>query len=273
MWPTCRSDRARLAAHLVFDSAHPVMEMVETLVHGWTMSVSNGIVHVAGGVSFEAALAGPVPTMVPPTATPALALHMLWLTFAPAVLATFVQSKHMSTPTTPFWATLNSWIAWIIAAPVPITAALHVGRPDLQDLAGQLYTEWLCLCRSPQVINDQLIYLLGECWDYTTHSCEWAAVQQWIERAGIMCTPPGPGRKATISLNGAPCLVLSIRDRVLLVLVQLFCTPFEWSRCAPPDSAPAAFRALHTTLTSVLHRPSPIDELYPREQYEARTFL
>jgi hypothetical protein len=271
MWPHSRHERASLAAHLVIDSGSNVLELVETLARGWQMSVSNGMVRTADGVVFEAAIAGePVAQALPPETT-ALALHLMWISFTPAVLAAFIQSKHMSAPSG-FWATLHSWTAWILAAPEPITASLQVGRPDLQALVGSLYTEWLCLCRSPSVIAAQLAAVLGTCWEYTTHSPEWEALQTWIIRAGIMCVRPSLKQPPSIALNGAPCLSLSVRDRVLLALVQLFCTPFEWCRSKPPDTAPAAFRSLHQSLTANAVYPSPFDELYPRGAYDTRVF-
>jgi hypothetical protein len=227
-------------------------------------------VHTGDGVVFEAAMVGEPTTVATPTETTALALHLMWISFAPAVLAAFVQSKHMSAPSQ-FWSTLHSWTAWILAAPNPITASLQVGRPDLQALVGHLYTEWLCLCRSPSTITAQLSTVLDTPWEYTTHSSEWEALQEWIIRAGVMCVRPSLKHPAAIALNGAPCLSLSVRDRVLLTLVQLFCAPFEWSKHKPPPTAPAAFQALHLVLTDVVY-PSPFDELYPREAYDTRAF-
>lgn len=271
MWPRSRHERAGLAAHLAIDSGCNVLEIVETLAHGWQMTVSNGMVRTKSGVVFEAAVAGEPIALAPPSETTALALHLMWISFAPAVLAAFVQSKHLSGPSA-FWATLHSWTAWILAAPEPITASLQVGRPDLQGLVGHLYTEWLCLCRSPSVIAAQLGSILGACWEYTTHSPEWEALQTWIVRAGIMCVCPSPKQPPTITLNGAPCLSLSVRDRVLLTLVQLFCAPFEWGRTKPPDTAPAAFQSLHIALTGDVVYHSPFDELYPRGAYDTRVF-
>lgn len=273
MWPNLRSNRARLASYLVHEGNVDVVETVETLAVGWAMTVDNGIARVAGGLSFEAALAGTVPAAAGPAETTALALHLLWLTFPPAVLAAFVQSKHMTPAhTSVFWTTLYSWVSWIVAAPATITAALHIGRPDLAGLVGALYTEWMCLCRSPATIAAQLDGLLAGCWEYTTHSHEWTVVRGWIERAGIICVPPTAAAAASISLNGVPCLTVSLRDRVLLALVQLFCTPLQWSLNPPPETAPTGFRALHTLLSTTAHHPSPIDELYPIEQYAQQTF-
>lgn len=257
----------------MIDGKADVMAMIGTLAEGWQMTVNNGIVHTSGGQLFEAALAGTVPARVCPAEIAPLALHMLWISFTPAVLATFVQSKHMfHEHKSPFWAKLYSSVAWIIAAPVPITIALHIGRPDLSGLVSALYTDWLCVCRSPAVVEQQLSDVLASCWGYTTHTAEWTHVQTWIERAGIMCTRPHTSATASISLNGKPCLTVSARDKVLLVLVQLFCEPLQWCSRQPPDSAPLAFRQLHGVLTSGTHYPSPIDDLYPIDQYTSRVF-
>jgi hypothetical protein len=273
MWPTCRIDRARLAAYLVFDAQVDVMGALETMEGGWQLTVSNGIVRTSGGHLFEATLAGTAPATVPPLTLTMLALHLLWISFPPAVLAAFIQSKHMLCEhKSPFWASLFSSVAWIIAAPAPITTALHIGRPDVSGLVSALYTEWLCLCRSPAIVETQLAAVLIPCWDYTTYTAEWEHVQTWIVRAGIMCARPHTSAAASISLNGAPCLALSKRDKVLLVLVQLFCDPLQWSANEPPHTAPTAFRDLSKLLTADTHHPSPVDDLYPVNQYTSRDF-
>ena len=274
MWPALRSNRARLAAHFVLDKTVDPLTIVNSLAAGWDLTTTNGIVHVAKcNISFEAALAGEKapPATVPPIAGAALAFHILWQIFPPSVLAAFVQSKQMHSPWA-FWKLLGSWVMWIVAAPAAITDALFIGRPDLSCIVSDLYAEWLCCCRSPAIIETQLTTLLCESWAYTTHSHEWEVVQGWIIRAGIMCVAPTPTRPATIMLNGTPCLVLAVRDMVLLALVQLFCTPLAWSVKVPPESAPAQFKALHSELTRAAPFQSPMDELYPQNAYTTRTF-
>ena len=283
MWPLLKTCRQKLARHLISADSGcqglDVIKIVEMCAAGLKTTCVNGLCHTQqGGLIFQTSfVAGQIPSDILPNKLTCFTLHLLWVAYSsnPTTMAMYIQSKFISAPNSQFWGKLYEWTSWIIVAPPNILPGFMTGRPDLAHFCHVGYMELLANRKTSKRVETLVEMALSCQWRYSSYTTEWQALSDCFLADGIQGFTPIQSAeindtslkarirlKPTIVLNGIPVLCISDSDRIVLLMRQLFCSPFEWAYTRPPSSAPEIFFKLYDILSNPPNEcKTPFDEL------------
>jgi len=279
MFPHARVDRHRLAEYLTKSHFPPidVTRLIESCSTGWTVSHSNGLIHIKGVASFEEGLAHRTPQtggeeVIPHGELAQLALHIAYAGFFPQLTSMAAYFQRESLAGSAFFTTLFGAVAWLIIPPAPFSDLFAIGRPDLAEMSRIMYMRWLQLCRSPLHIQAGVTLLLTAPWDFSSGTAPLRLLLAWSERCGVQMTQgtrPAKNR-GVIAVNGCKALLVADRDMLFLACMFLFSVEANWSAAGVPADAPAPFAALAVAQPWLFGQgPAPaltlLDDVYPAQ--------
>lgn len=278
-WPTTALRRRHVAAYMM-DVMLPkptIEHVLRTFAQGISTTVRNGILHTADGMSIEASVVyGDEPAVsrvVAPLQLVGLAFHCLWCTFGqvgPHIMPCIVLQLLQTMPGDPLFAALYAHVRPLIGVPPLVQSGMAVGRPDLLYFVQQAYLQWIARVRRPELIDEALSLLLSRPWAFDTTWPSYTFFCKAVENAGVQCVLPKGAvnagvslvskvHPATIYINDWPALVMSKRDRVLLVLMFLWHGESSWAtEGLPAGVAPACFAQLQAVQPYTFDASMPV---------------
>ena len=279
-WPKLLEHRQSLARHLVHEMipAVDVADLLNMFAVGLTFTHDNGILQSKGNIMFasslafsaEDALSHNEKCTVYASQLVSLAFHIVFCAFKndirqiPCML--YQKTLLFRDPACCqhiFYTSLYSQVLPLLTVPPAIAAALHIGRPDLQNTIMTIYMTWLKRVKRPEIIQEAVDLLMAETWNFDTTSPTFACLQKWVEACdiqiaivGTKCTKTDDLADLTfsrlnqgnISIDNHAILVASKRDRILLLMLFLFDNDCGWAVFGLPDAHLSPFPSVFATL-------------------------
>ena len=241
----------------------PGADIAELCEHGLHPVTTKGfcVMHCKGRPTpLTATLAdNPGTILIVPHRLASIVACILIKSIGPEGCISFAKRKLAELPQSALWALVGAALAPVTSLAAPLSAASHVKNPYQREfvLASAYRLQQRC---GPTELCTFVDIALKHPWKTPSSKCTWIApLTRFIRTRDIewaVCTKP---EQAFIIIGTCP-ITIAYKDRVLLLLVALFCNPTAWAENPPAKTAlPEPVKNAFEAIPSILHpAPCPI---------------